>query len=397
MKIAIVIERLETWRGGAETSTQEIARLLAERNHDVHIITSTNTQSPPDLTIHHVQSLSMLPALRTTAFIRNTMSFLQSNKFDIVHAISPLPGADIYQPRGGLLRETMERNVATRRTRGRRLLKRALLAMNVKQRALLDLERQIFTRDGPMILCVSDYVARQCERHYGVSGPRVRVVFNGVRTNLPTAQERQSQRESIRREYHVADDTLLMILVAHNFRLKGLDAFIDTILRLVTAGTTDFHLLVVGRDNPTRFLRRLQALKLEKYVTFTGHTQRPGSFFFAADVCVHPTYYDPCSRVILEALSYGLPCITTRFNGASEVMTDGGEGFVIDTPDNVGLWARRIDELRSAELRRKMGEKALLLRDRLGMSRHVDELDAVYHDLVGRRGPRGVWATGARP
>ena len=47
MKIAIIIERLESWRGGAETSTLEIARLLAARGHEIHVVTTTNAPSPP--------------------------------------------------------------------------------------------------------------------------------------------------------------------------------------------------------------------------------------------------------------------------------------------------------------------------------------------------------------
>lgn len=382
MKIAIVIERLEAWRGGAETSTLELARLLSARGHDVHIVTTTNMQSPPDLTIHRVPGISVLPALRTAAFVRNAMSFLAANKFDIVHSISPVPSADIYQPRGGLLGETMERNVATRQSASRRLLKRALMAMNVKQRAMLDLERQVFARGGPTILAVSNYVARQCEALYAATAPRVRVVFNGVRTTLPTPEERASWRAEVRKQYHLPDSTLLLLFVAHNFRLKGLDSLINTIARLVTGGIEDVHVLVVGRDNPTRFVRRIQSLGIGEFFTFTGPTQRAATFFHGADVCVHPTYYDPCSRVVLEALSYGLPAITTTFNGASEVITDGCEGFVIDTPENVGLWARRIEELRSPELRARMREKALLLRDRLSMDRHVSELDAVFKEVA---------------
>jgi len=381
VKLAIVIERLEAWRGGAETSTLELARLLAARGHEIHIVTATNSQSPPDMTIHRVGSTSVLPALRTAAFVRNASAFLNTHRFDLVHAISPLPTADVYQPRGGLLGETLERNVAMRRTASRRLLKRALLAMNVKQRALLDLERRTFARGGPLILAVSKYVALQCERLYAVRDERVRVVFNGVRTTLPPAADRAAQRESVRRQFQIADETLLLLFIAHNFRLKGLDALIDTMSRLVTAGINQLHLMVVGRDNPARFQRRLQSLRLDRFVTFTGPTQRITSFFFAADVCVHPTYYDPCSRVVLEALSYGVPCITTAFNGASEIMTDGCEGFVIDTPDNVGLSARRIEELIAPELRRKMSERALLLRDRLSMSRHVEELDNIFMEL----------------
>lgn len=389
MKLAIVIERFEAWRGGAETSTLEIARLLAARGHDIHIVTATNSQSPPDMTIHRVPSTAVIPALRTAAFVRKATAFLQSRRFDVVHAVAPIPAADVYQPRGGLLGETMQRNVATRRSPSRRLLKRAMLAMNVKQRALLELERRIFAPmapGGPTIVAVSNYVARQCERLYGAGPPRVRVVFNGVSTVVPPPEQRAAYRAAIRSEYHVADDKLLLLFIAHNFRLKGLDPLIDTLSRLVTAGAADFHLLVVGRDNPARYQRRIQTLRLDRFVTFTGPTQRVTSFFFAADVCVHPTYYDPCSRVVLEALSYGVPCITTSFNGASEIMTDGAEGFVIDTPDNLGLWARRIGELRSPELRAKMGDKALLLRDKLSMARHVGELDAVFNEVIESRG-----------
>jgi UDP-glucose:(heptosyl)LPS alpha-1,3-glucosyltransferase len=154
------------------------------------------------------------------------------------------------------------------------------------------------------------------------------------------------------------------------------------------SGFTEFRLLVVGRDNPIRYQRRLDALGLARFVTFVGPTQRVSSFYHGADACVHPTYFDPCSRVVLESLWHGLPCVTTSFNGAAEVIQDGVEGFVVDTPDNVGLWARRIEELRSAELRRKMSGKAMLLRDRISMARHVEALDSVFAEVMERKRAR---------
>jgi UDP-glucose:(heptosyl)LPS alpha-1,3-glucosyltransferase len=397
LKIGLVIERLETWRGGAETSTGEIARLLAARGHDVHVVTSTNCQSPPGLTIHTVPALAMIPALRAAAFARHAAALLRRMPCDVVHAVSPLPTADLYQPRGGLLRETMERNVATRRGRSRKLLKRALLAMNVKQRALLDLERQIFQRGGPGILAVSNYVARQCERYYSVGSPRVRVIFNGVRVETPTPEERTRHRRTIREEHRVTENTLLLLFMAHNFRLKGLSPLIETAARLVTSGFRRFRVLIVGRDNPSRYQRLIQARRLDACFTFIGPTQRAAAFYSAADVLIHPTYYDPCSRVVLEALSHGLPCITTSYNGAAEVISDGAEGFVIDTPDNVGLMARRIEEMASAELREKMARRAETLKDRLSMERHVEQLDAVYREIYAAKQATCPTASGVLP
>ncbi|MFH1419197.1 MAG: glycosyltransferase family 4 protein [Planctomycetota bacterium] len=384
MKIAIVIERIESWRGGAETSTMELARLLTQRGHDVHIITTTATASPPDMTVHPIPANKTLGPLRVATFIRRASAFLKENPFDLIHAIAPLPEADVYQPRGGLVGETLRRNVALRASWPRRAMKLALTALSFKKRSLLELESDIFRDGGPLILAVSQYVARQCESLYGVGSPRVRVVFNGVNSDVTPPEERAADREMVRREYNVDGDSLLLLFVAHNFRLKGLEPLITVVSRLVESGFTGFRLLVVGRDNPVRYQRRLNTLKLDRFVTFTGPTRRMVSFFHAADVCLHPTYYDPCSRVVLEALSRGVPCITTSFNGAAEVMCDGREGFVIDTPDAVDEWVRRIKDLRSADLRRKMSAAALSLRDRISMSRHVAELDAVFSEIAGR-------------
>jgi UDP-glucose:(heptosyl)LPS alpha-1,3-glucosyltransferase len=126
-------------------------------------------------------------------------------------------------------------------------------------------------------------------------------------------------------------------------------------------------------------------LGLGGLVTFVGPTKRVSALLFGADVCVHPTYYDPCSRVVLEALSLGVPVITTAFNGAAEVIQDGREGFVIETPDDVGLWARRIEDLASLDLRSRMSERALALREKISMARHVGELETMFEDIVERK------------
>ncbi len=52
-------------------------------------------------------------------------------------------------------------------------------------------------------------------------------------------------------------------------------------------------------------------------------------------MAVLPTFYDPSSRFILEAIAAGKPVITTRYNGASELLTDYRHGRIIDEPENI--------------------------------------------------------------
>ncbi len=359
--------------------------MLTGHGHEVHVITTSFTQSPPDMTVHPLRLRTPLRSRRPAAFARQAAAFLRKNPFDLVHAVAPLPCADAYQPRGGLVGETLQQNVAMRSTPTRRAMKRVLVAMSPKHRSLLELERRTFREGGPTILAVSRYVARQCETYYGVRPPRVRVVFNGVAVSPSSEDVRAADRIAVRSQHHVDDDTLLLLFIAHNFRLKGLPRLIDAVALLAQSGFTSFHVLVVGRDNPVRYQRQLAALGLDRFVTFTGPTKRMAAYYHAADVCVHPTYYDPCSRVVLEALAQGVPCITTAFNGASEVMTDGREGFIIETPDAVDVLAGRIKDLSSCDLRRRMGESALSLRERVSMARHVKELNEVFVELAAQK------------
>jgi len=236
-----------------------------------------------------------------------------------------------------------------------------------------------------MILAVSQYVARQCEGHYGVTPPRVRVVFNGVQAAPASAETRAADRVALRRQYDIPDDALVLLFIAHNLRLKGMEPLVEAVGRLVRAGLENLVVLVVGRDNPVRFSKQIDQQRLRRHIIFTGPTQRVGAFFHTADVCVHPTYYDPCSRVVLEALWHGVPCITTAYNGAAEIITDRQDGCVIADPDDVTAMTSRIESLRSADARRRMSDAALRLRDRISMTRHVAELDAVFRELAARR------------
>ena len=81
--------------------------------------------------------------------------------------------------------------------------------------------------------------------------------------------------------------------------------------------------------------------------------------YFAADFFVHPTFYDPCSLVVLEALACGLPVITTRYNGAAEVLHPPREGFVIDDPHDLdqlaGAMKQLLDPARRAACARRRG------------------------------------------
>jgi UDP-glucose:(heptosyl)LPS alpha-1,3-glucosyltransferase len=102
-------------------------------------------------------------------------------------------------------------------------------------------------------------------------------------------------------------------------------------------------------------------------------------------VLVHPTYYDPCSRVVLEGMVSGLPCVTTRWDGASEMIEDGVNGFVLREPDDVTGLCDRVRRLADPRFRAEMGRSAARVAERVSMRRHAKETLALYECLIRER------------
>jgi UDP-glucose:(heptosyl)LPS alpha-1,3-glucosyltransferase len=98
------------------------------------------------------------------------------------------------------------------------------------------------------------------------------------------------------------------------------------------------RLLVAGRGEARRYKTTRLRFWREDPVQFLGDIADLLPVYAAADIFILPTIYDPFSNACLEAMASGLPVITTRSNGFSEILEDSVHGSVVDNPANlVGL------------------------------------------------------------
>ena len=382
MRVALISEWLDAWRGGAEKSTLQFLHHLMGSGVELHVFTRSRPSPTPGMAVHTISGAAMSRTRRSMTFARRVERLLRSETFDIAHAISPCRGIDIYQPRGGTVAESVQRNLALHRAPTMRLAKRHANLFNFKQRYMLALERRLFeSPDGPVIVAISDYVVRQLQNHFGVPKERIRKIYNGVNVDASTTEERIRDRIRIRRMFSIADEDLLVILVAHNFRLKGVQRWMEALSVLNGAGATGIRSIVIGKGESDHWHRTAARLGIADRLTFAGPSDRVRAFHHAADVLVHPTYYDPCSRVVLEAMVAGLPVVTTRWDGAAEMVVDGENGYVLDDPDHVDLLVDRIERLRDRDHREALGAGAAKVAEQVSMARHAREMLGLYEDL----------------
>ncbi len=389
MKVALISEWLDAWRGGAETSTLQFLHHLMDSGIEVHVFTRSRPASTPEMVVHTISGASMSRMRRSVTFANRVRRALAKEAFDVVHAISPCRGADLYQPRGGTVAETIERNIALRDTVPARRLKRYASRLNLKQRYMLRMERQLLGDPrGPIVVAISDYVVRQLKEHYQLADGRVRKVYNAVDANSLAPDRRAAHRRALRAEFGVAPDDLLVLSIAHNFRLKGIQRWMEAMALLIQRRSVGVRSLVIGRGDSARWHRLAAKLGLGKRLLFVGPSERIAEFLHAADVLVHPTYYDPCSRVVLEGMVAGLPCITTRWDGAAEMIETGRNGFVLTEPTDVADLADCVERLADGAVRRRVGENASAVVHRVSMERHAKEMFQLYNEVRSAKGGR---------
>jgi UDP-glucose:(heptosyl)LPS alpha-1,3-glucosyltransferase len=186
-------------------------------------------------------------------------------------------------------------------------------------------------------------VENDLRHRYGLDPDRIRLVYNGIDRRRLAGLDAPKCREDLRSSLGLHDGTLFLF-VAHNFRLKGLGPSLKALSLLKAAGRPG-HLAVVGRGPREEYRALAGRLGVSDRVSFHGQVRDVRPFYNGSDVFVLPTFHDACSLVVEEAWASGLPVITSRFNGASELMTPGVHGWIIDDPRDARELARRMESL----------------------------------------------------
>ena len=395
-RVAIIVERANIALGGAERSVFELAAALSGRGLKVSILAAGG--QPNTKNVHVVCRNKPGSRVKYSMFAEALKEHLSKNHYDIVHSVLPFDFADVYQPRGGAYAESIQRHIASFQNPILEFYKKLTACINLRRSTLLRTERRLARQpDGPVIAALSEYVAEQFKRHYGTDARRLLVISNGVKTQKRVDRDRADRlRAQILAKVRVreSDYPILFLFVAHNFRLKGLGVLLKAMSSIVHRHPKrKCCLVVVGSDNTRKYRRaakRLNATSPEPRVVLLGHLSHIQVVLSIVDVVVLPTFYDPSSRVILEALAAGKPVITTKFNGAADLFVDHRHGRVVDTPENVDALSEAMSWFTDQENIRKASQAIIEdnLKENVSVNRVARQLVTVYESIVQNKGKK---------
>jgi UDP-glucose:(heptosyl)LPS alpha-1,3-glucosyltransferase len=311
--------------GGAEAYLKRLANGIVEAGHEVQLI-ATNEWPEVEWPFG---SITRLRAQSIIGFADELEQLRTKIHCDILLSLERVWGCDIYRAGDGVHRAWL-----ARRRKFELPLKQFVRALNRKHRGLLHLEESLFAKhNAGRVIAASQMVKNEIVDLYGYPPDRVDIVRNGI--PLDKFRFDPGLREKSREDLKLEPDHIALLFAGSGWERKGLLFAIEA---MALCKNRKMRLLVAGRGDARPYRMKRLRFWREEPVQFLGEVRDLVSVYTAADIFILPTIYDPFSNACLEALACGLPAITTRSNGFSEIIEDGVHGSITDDPANlVGL------------------------------------------------------------
>lgn len=377
-RLRIAVVALDFHReGGSEGRTAHLVDRLVADGHAVHLVGARIAGHwDPRIVRRPVRTPEHPHWLEVALFCRRAEALVRAERYDVVHnQIRPfVPG--VVTVGGGSHRVYLDEVLPREQGRIRVAAKRAMPI----HRVLLALERRGFRSDRcPCIIANSELNRQGILRYYPVAPERVVVAYNGVDATRFSPAVRESSRAGTRRALGLGSDDLAVLFVGQGFARKGLRPLLEA---MAAIRDSRWRLVVVGRGKRAAWSARAERLGLGGRVVFVGHVRDPEAYYAAADVFALPTFFDPFANATLEAMAAGLPAITSRRNGAAEILRPGVDGLVVDRPDDVPGLAAALASLTDPGRRAALGEQARATALRFPWSAPLERTLGVYREVV---------------
>jgi UDP-glucose:(heptosyl)LPS alpha-1,3-glucosyltransferase len=387
MRIAILRKKY-TFHGGAEGFSSSFIERLADEGHEMHIFAMKwqAVSSHKNICFHKVPVVSFNSFLRDLSFAVVSCLMLKRRRkeFDIIQTHDKTLYQDIYRAGDGCHIEWLKQ-----RWKRTGLPGRLSVVANPYHWLILALERSILNgHKFRKIIAISDMVRKNIIDNYKVSPADIEVIYNGVDLEKFHPDNRGKYSSEIRRQHGVSDTDFVVLFMGSGFERKG----VRYLIQAVESVKGPVTLLIVGKGKHppvsplTKGGIKGGSVPLRNKIIFCGPQKENFKYYAAADIFVFPTMYEPFGNVHLEALASGIPVITTQNSGASEIIKDGVQGFVVREPEDIGAIAEKIQFLMSNRERLEaMSNNARSLAEEFTFEKHIRRIRELYKRIVGEK------------
>lgn len=372
--------------GGSGVIAAELARGLAQRGHQLHVISSDTPfrlrQVDAGVRFHHVETPGY-PLFREPQYLlalaNRLVHVARAHRLDVIHAHYAIPHAAAAY---------LARQILASGTSGAAAPPRTITTLHGTDVTILGAdpsyrETVAFCIDASdAVTAVSASLRADTRRAMAVEKD-IAVIPNFV--DVDTYRRRPAP--GLRARFCTADERLVIHM--SNLRpIKQVDVVIRVFAQICAA--LPARLLLVG-DGPERGRAELliQELGIADRVELIGEVQDVVALLSVADLLLLPSLQESFGLSALEAMACGVPVVASNVGGLPEVIVDGVTGFLHPPDQASAMAASAVRVLSDPSLHDTMAAAgARLAAERFSTERIVPQYEALY-EAVLRRDPPG--------
>jgi len=389
LKIVHIITRLVL--GGAQENTLITCRFLAQRGHDVTLVTGPAFGPEGDL----------FDAAKEQGYDVKVID-------ELIRPVRPVPDLAAYRRIKRLLAELKPDVVHTHSAKAGILGRYAGYALKKKSptakpavvhtihglafhpyqsrwlNAFYIAVERAAARRTDFFISVADAMTAQA-LSAGIGRPeQFRTAYSAIDEQAFLADIPERQKKAFRAEYGIGDDAIVLVTIARLFHLKGHDYIIESAKDLAGRFDNVIWLFVGDGILADRYKKQISELGLADRFRFTGLLQ-PDKIPLAiqsSDILVHCSLREGLARTLPQAMLCARPVVSFDVDGAREVVNDR-TGRLIE-PRNVRQLTDACAELVShPQLRVTLGRAGReFVKDKFAPETMVNTIEEVYHKVL---------------
>lgn len=219
--------------------------------------------------------------------------------------------------------------------------------INTRQDNLVNNLLYRFAFDSVSVILLSKLLYKDIQKY--VLPDQIYICPNGI------------ERANLERKTEIVKENIEILFLSNMIKSKGVFILLDA-CKILSKKNIDFSCSFVGGRadvDKSKFKSKVKNNNLTNYVRYLGprYGKEKEKCFNKADAFAFPTFYhfECFPLVLLEAMSFGLPIVSTNEGGIPDIVEDGKTGFICKTKDAKDLAEKLEILIKNPELRWKMG------------------------------------------
>jgi len=180
--------------------------------------------------------------------------------------------------------------------------------------------------------------------------------------------------------YHNTQD----IIFVGNFdqgKIKGLDVLVNAMIH-VFKQYEETRLLIIGKGDPGPYLKLIYNYpSLKNRIQFLGKIDDVSQYYLSSFIFVLPSRSEGMSNALLEAMSYGMPCISTKVSGSNDLIVHNQNGMLVDIGNDNQLAESILYLISHKEFANELGKNA---RETILNYYQIDSVALKYLELYNK-------------